>query len=232
MRLNPTLKKFAALGVLLCASVAVAQTCTSPKRIVVIGSSTAAGTGANPASSAWVPLFASYVKGVNAKNEIINLAGGGYTTYQALPTGTANPSDRPAVDAAKNITAALSYGPDAIVVNLPSNDAASGFTLAETEANFQRIVATADAAHVPIWVTTTQPRNLEENGRMLLRETRDWVNRTYGSHAIDFWTTIANADGTLNAVYDSGDGIHLNNAGHSILYNRAVASGVMKSICR
>ena len=53
---------------------------------------------------------------------------------------------------------------------------------------------------------------------------KDWVIAIYPTHYLDFWTTIANEDGTINPTYGSGDGIHLNNAGHYVLYTRVVAS--------
>ena len=48
--------------------------------IVVLGSSTAYGTGANPVDNSWVNLYASAIFQKNTKLNIVNLAYPGYTT--------------------------------------------------------------------------------------------------------------------------------------------------------
>ena len=78
----------------------LAQPCIG-KKVVILGSSTAVGTGASDYEHSWVGLFSSYMAG----STLVNLALGGYTTYQILPTGTNNGA-RPAVDPGHNITAA------------------------------------------------------------------------------------------------------------------------------
>lgn len=209
-----------------------APACPEPYRIVTLGSSTTAGSGASPLDSSWVNKFKRYAQQQNAAVVITNLGVGGYNTYHVNPTGYVPPTDRPSPDVTKNITAALALNPDAIIINLPSNDAASAFPIVETQNNFNRIIAAADAAGVPVWVTTSQPRNNLSAGQTnSLFQMRDWVNQHFGNKAIDFWTNIANADGTINANYNSGDGIHLNNQGHHIIFSRAVQERIWDSIC-
>jgi hypothetical protein len=151
-----------------------------------------------------------------------------------LPTGYTNGINngvtRPAVDPAHNITAALATHPDAVIINLPSNDATSGFSEAETETNFLILVAACQASNVPVWIGSTQPRNLGTTGQNVLINEKNWILSAWPKQSLDFWTTIANPNGSLNAAYDSGDGVHLNNAGHQILYNRVVASRLYELI--
>ena len=200
------------------------------KKIVVLGSSTAAGTGATPTTNGWVSLFEfNYLDTYNPANSIVNLAISGYTTYHLLPTGTVNPANRPAVNSSFNITAALAANPDAIIVNMPSNDTANGYALAETQANYRTIATSAANAGVPIWFTTTQPRNLDQTGRNNLMALRDWIVATYGTKSINFWDTLANSDGSINATYNF-DGVHVNNLGHQKFYNRVVGSTVVEEI--
>jgi lysophospholipase L1-like esterase len=207
---------------------------TYPARtIAIVGSSTAAGTGAIDYAHAWAGLYTTNLASLNSSNMVDNLAVGGYTTYQTLPTGTINPANRPAVDTAHNITAALASRPDAVIINLPSNDAANGYSESETETNFLVMAAACVASNVPVWITTTQPRNLTAVGRTNLMDVGNWITSTFTAYPecfLDFWTTVANTDGTINATYDSGDGIHLNNAGHQILYRRVVASRLYELI--
>ena len=102
--------------------------CGSVFKIVVLGSSTAFGTGAVPIDSSFVNKYKNYVLGKNPLHTIINLATLSLTTYHVLcPTGYVPPPNRPfPVDTNRNITKALSHHPDAIIINLPSNDIALG----------------------------------------------------------------------------------------------------------
>lgn len=194
------------------------------KKVVVLGSSTAAGAGATHYANGWAGLYERYLKSLNENNAVINLAVPGYTTYQELPTGATMVSGRPGVDNNHNITAAILKNPDAIIVNLPTNDIVSGYHLVETEANLVVISSEANKAGIPIWITTSQPRNLDPTKRTSLAILSVWIKSTYGPHAIDFWSVIANMDGTINPIYCCGDGIHLNNFGHYKLYGSVVAS--------
>ncbi len=212
-----------------------AYSCTNAFKIVVLGSSTAQGAGSVPYyDSAWAGKFRNYVKSKNASMELVNLANSGYTSYHILrPTGYVAPSGRPAVDTAKNITKALSLNPDAIIINLASNDAYNGYTLAEVQANFEATMALADAANIPVWVTTSQPRTSMIGSNIpLLTGFRDWVYTRFGSKAINFWDVVSNLDSTtINPIYSSGDGIHLNNLGHHVLYKKVVEEHILDSLC-
>ena len=208
----------------------VFSACT-PKTIVILGSSTSAGYGLTPISDSYANRFTSYMQSLGSTNSVINLAVGGYTSYQLLPTGSSVPADRPSPDTNANITKALSYSPAAILVNLPSNDVANGFANSEQQANLNTIISTASAANIPVWVTTTQPRNMDDASIAKQVSMRDWILSTYGSKSINFWELFANADGTINSAYDQGDGIHLNNIAHKKLYARVAESSLLTDIC-
>jgi len=196
-------------------------------KIVVLGSSTAAGTGPSNTANAWVNLYRQYIKSVNASSEVVNLAVGGYTTYHVMPSDFIPPTDRPAPNTEHNITKALSHNPDVIIINLPTNDAASNYTVAEQLNNYKVILAKATAQNVPVYVTTTQPRNFSADQRKNLIAMRDSTNKKIGTKSIDFWTDIANTDGTVNPVYDMGDGVHLNDAAHTVLKSRVEKASVL-----
>ena len=205
--------------------------CNSPYKIVVVGSSTAYGTGANPIDSSWVRKLTAYLFIQNQQIQVINIATLGLTSYDVSPTGTIVPAPF-SVDTLRNITKALSLNPDAIILNLPSNDVARGIPTNTIHENFTNIVAAATARNVPVWVSTTQPRDgLSPAERVLQMDLRDWINATYGNKSIDFWSTVANADGTINPLYSAGDGVHLNNYGHHILFTRVVEEKIWDTIC-
>ncbi len=199
---------------------------SQPLRLVVIGSSTAAGAGASPIDSAWVPRFTRFVQEMNPDNTVINLAMGGYQTYHLMPTGNPPPPNRPWPDSARNITRALAHRPDAIIVNLPSNDATAGYSAAEQLANFDTIVGEARAAGVPVWVCTTQPRNLGPEQVRVQLAVRDSIFSRYGDFTLNFWDQLATPGGLLDAGFDAGDGIHLNNSGHRLLFLRVVEKNI------
>ncbi len=191
--------------------------------IVVLGSSTSAGTGANPPDSAYVNRVRAHIAGVDTTYKVLNLAVGGFTSYHVMPTGFVPPGGRPTPRATNNITYALEYNPKAIFLNLPSNDAASSYPISEQIANYDTLVAVASRSNVKLWITTTQPRNFSSQSQLdLLFAMRDSVNTRYAPYAVDFWTTLAQPNGFIVPEFNSGDGIHLNNAGHRLLYQRAI----------
>ncbi len=209
-----------------------APVCPEAYNVVILGSSTAFGTGASPMDSSWTNKFETYVQQQNAQVTVTNLALGGYNSYHVNPTGFVPGANKPAPDTARNITAALALNPDAIIINLPSNDAAAAFTLQESQANFNRVVAEAEAQNVPVWVTTSQPRSgLSAGATNNLILLKDWVLQRFGSKAIDFWTDIANADGSVNLYYSAGDGVHINNFGHHTVFARVLQEKIWDSIC-
>jgi lysophospholipase L1-like esterase len=196
-------------------------------KIVVLGSSTAAGTGPSSSDSAWVKRYWDYLYQRNTDFLVSNLAQGGFTTYNILPTGTPIPAGvNQTVNTQKNITKAIELLADAIIINMPSNDATNSYPVADQLANYDLILAAADADTVPVWITTTQPRNLDAARIQLLTDMRDSTLARYDSFAIDFWTTLALPDGRIDPAYDSGDGIHLNNAAHKILFERVLGAGI------
>jgi lysophospholipase L1-like esterase len=199
--------------------------------IVVLGSSTAAGTGPKTPENAWAERYRAYLTKEFVNFELINLAVGGYTTYHEQPDDFVPPQGRPAPDKAHNITMALSKNPDAILINLPGNDTANNVTFQEQTDNFARMTDLAKQAGVLVWVATTQPRNFGEQAqRMLQMQVRDAIKTKYGQQALDFWTPFAEADGKIKAAYDSGDGIHMNDDAHALLAQKVIDAKVPEAV--
>jgi lysophospholipase L1-like esterase len=137
------------------------------KKIAVLGSSTAAGGGASQ-DSAWIArLQAHYRKNTSdgVDTTIENLAVFGFVTYQVMPNNFVTPvnPDRTLwpVNVEKNVTKALSFQPDIIIINLPSNDVEiePNYNMKETMDNFRALYQHINAAGVRCYITTTQPRN-------------------------------------------------------------------------
>jgi lysophospholipase L1-like esterase len=202
----------------------------TPVTIVILGSSTAAGTGPKDITNAWVSRYIAYLEEINHDHRVINLAKGGYTTYHMMPRDYVPPEGRPKPDPGRCIAMALLLDPSAIIINLPSNDAAYGYSVVEQLANYDSILTAADLESVPIWITTTQPRNLSIEKRQNLMDMRDSTWSRFGSKAVDFWTSLAQEDGRIDSAFDCGDGVHVNDLGHNILFERVVAAAVLDSV--
>ncbi len=201
------------------------------KHIVVLGSSTAAGTGPSTLDSAWVWRLQGYYRKNttpgNPDTVVTNLALGGFTTYHVMPAPSATyvtPNGKPLPDQSRNVTMALSLNPDIIVINLPSNDTDWGFSKKETMDNFRLLFTEIINAGKKVYITTTQPRNFADFARRdSLRTLVDSINNNFGMYAIDFWSDLVSNDGQYNiSSAVNVDGIHVNDLGHRLLFQKAV----------
>lgn len=131
-------------------------------------------------------------------------------------------SPPPEPDTTRNISRALELDPDIIIINLPSDNVAQDIPLTTTMAHYAEIRAPSDSAGVPLFVTTTQPRNFADlPKRLLLEDEANAVRAAFGANVIDIYdelTDFAN-DRSIKLIYDSGDGTHLNDAGHAYIYS-------------
>jgi lysophospholipase L1-like esterase len=198
-------------------------------RVLVIGSSTAAGTGVSVPDSAWVNRYRHYLQSINPANEVINLARGGYNTWRLMPDYFTAPSGRPSPDTLRNISEAIRRNPDVIIINLPSNDAAIGTGTNQQMQNFIHMDSLANSMGIDFWVCTTQPRNGNATLKSIQVAVRDSILSRFGKRAINFWQGIADSSRSIDPNFDSGDGVHLNNHGHRILMQRVINSGMADS---
>jgi lysophospholipase L1-like esterase len=200
-------------------------------RIVVLGSSTAAGQNASSADKAWVERYRGYLAEEFPNFAVDNLAMGGFNSYRIQASDYVPPSGRPLPMAGNNITTALEKWPDAIIINLPSNDEYEGFPLEEQLANYQRVTELAQASGVLVWIATAQPRDFAEpEKRQDLLDAKDAIQERFAPRAIDFWSHLANPDGTMKSSYNSGDGTHFNDAGHAVLVQLVVSCAIPEVI--
>jgi lysophospholipase L1-like esterase len=202
-----------------------------PGLIVVLGSSTSAGTGPSNPKNAWVERYRAYLQQRFPDFALVNLAVGGQTTYHIQPTGFVPAAGRAAPRTDKNISAALALRPSAVIVNMPSNDAAASIPISEQVANYERVAKLASDAGVLLWVSTSQPRNFDSDAQhLLLSQARDAINIKLAPRTLDFWTPFADASGNIESEYDSGDGVHLNDAAHARLFGIVVAARVPEAV--
>lgn len=192
-----------------------------------MGSSTAAGFGASSYQLSWAGrLESSFNNNTSDGIDTIfyNIAIGGYDTYQELPSSFIPPAGRPTSDPLHNVTKALSYNPDVVIINLPSNDVGAGYSITETMDNFRLMYDSITASGAKCYITTTQPRNdYSVLQRQELFDTKDSINNQFGLFAINFWDDLVTSDG-LNMLRDDRRDptslIHPNDIGHDFLFGR------------
>jgi lysophospholipase L1-like esterase len=200
------------------------KTAAPNKKIAVIGSSTAYGIGATSRDSSWVGRLREYF-GDAGVDTIYNLAYPGTTTYAGMPTGYVRPPNRNPfrVNTSHNITKALSYNPDIVIIAYPSNDIGNHFLMRrEYLSNLRAMYHEVLAAGGVCYIASTQPctyfTTLEKDTLVIAK---DSIMKEYGAHAIDFYDPIVGPGRNINPIYDHGDGTHPNDAGHRMLFTAA-----------
>jgi hypothetical protein len=210
--------------------------CEAQKRIVVMGSSTAAGSDASSYNNSWVGRLTNHFRknmSDGLDTIIHNIAQFGYATYHEMPTGFVPPPGRPLPDPNHNVTRALSFAPDIVIINLPSNDIAFGYSKKEMMDNLRTMSATIRATGARCFIASTQPGNhLTTLQRQAQRELVDSIFNNFGIFAIDFWSDLVTNDGLLG-LRDEVRAIpslyHLNDLGHSFLFQRAIAKSLFSN---
>jgi len=220
-----------------CAKLALNDSTGTPQpkvtpTIVIMGSSSAAGVGATPIDSCWAHRLQATVNQTSTKANFINLAYGGYTTYEAQATGSITAS-RPAPDTARNITKALSYHPTLVMICYPSNDIAWNFTDDEILNNYAKLTHLLDSAKVQYIIFSTQPRDFPDTTqRMRLKTLNDKIIAVYSYHVNNFLDQLSTPTYSIKPQYESGDGIHLNNAGHAVILNATLQQPIFMNVVK
>lgn len=207
------------------------------KRIAVIGSSTSTGYGlpgyisgnTSSAPDSWVNKLKRYYIETGKIDTIYNISQSSTDCYTGMPTGYIPPPGRNAPNPNLNITKALSFfpKPDVIIVNYPTNSY-DWLSIAEIMNCFRTIKRTANDQGVTCFITTTQPRNsFSPAERQKLRTLKDSIINQFGIYSIDFWTDIVQLpDLSIKPEYCLGDDVHLNVAGHTVLYTKVLERGI------
>ena len=199
----------------------------------MLGSSTAAGHGPVDKNNAWVARFGSYLRTGDASHKLVNLAKGGYVTYQAMPTGNVPPSGVTYMpDTMYNITRALSLAPDAIIINFPSNDISKGISIDQQIENYHVMISQAAVLDVPVWICTSQPVNYgtSQSSRDKIKALKERIQSEFQEMSIDFYTGLCDESGKILPQYDSGDGLHLSDSAHAILFERVLDADILVRI--
>lgn len=204
------------------------------KKLVIIGSSTSACTAVS-FSDCYVARLDAYYNGVNhpVNVDIVQLAVGGHNVYRGMPSSYTPPAlpgtHTYTPDPNNNITKALTLDPDVILVNYPTN-AFEVLTIGQIMFAFRTIRDSGVKAGVPVFITTSQPRQAAPefdapSERLILKEVRDSILAQFGTTAVNFFDDVADATYQILPAYNA-DNIHLNSAGHQLLFDAVVDANI------
>jgi hypothetical protein len=184
----------------------------SIKTVTVIGSSTAAGNGTTSVDSTFVNRLKAYYISKGIITNITNLAVAGTTPFDI------------------NITTALNYGSNILLVSYPSNGYTAS-TNAAVVARFQQIKDSCTNRGVQFYLTGTQPRNdFSPADRANLITLNSLLRSTFGANFIDVLAPLLNtADNSINPEFNA-DGIHPNDAGHEKIYQLVRAVNIFQNL--
>lgn len=116
----------------------------------------------------------------------------------------------------------LTLAPNKYLLNIGSNDLRFGATMAELQYNYdslvQKLTATgATVYHIVLPEDYTKPLGVNTTAL------KDWIAAAYPSYYINVWDSMATGN-ILKGIYDTGDGVHINQAGNDKIYQAIVAS--------
>jgi lysophospholipase L1-like esterase len=191
--------------------------------VVVLGSSTAEGAGASKLSNSWVFRLEQELKISNKASSVVNYGKSGYSTFHILPTGTRY-SNRPNPDVERNITNALSKNPNLIIINMPSNDAAYGYSKEEQLRNYRLLIKLIKKSKIQYLLISPQPRNFKNKEQRIQQNALfQLMKKEFSPNFVDVWSFLSSEDFSLKPTFDSGDGIHLNDQGHDCIFQQVFA---------
>lgn len=200
------------------------------KKLLILGSSTSACYGSDSYDNCYVGRLQKHYQNLGTPITIDSRAVGGYNCYIGMPTGYTPPPGRDAPRPYFNISSGLEGNPDVVLINYPSNGY-DIFSVDEVLFCLRTIKQTANNAGKPCYITTSQPRSDPESFRtpavrQKMAEIKERVLNEFGPFAVNFWDGIVNpADNSILSIYDA-DGVHLNSAGHAILFNRVLEKNI------
>ncbi len=198
--------------------------------VVFLGSSSAAGHGASTRSASYAWRLSESLSASRPTACGVNLARGGYTTWHLRPGALGLRPGRPPIDTLRNIDAAVSRTPRLVVIHLPSNDPALDLPLDESLGNIAAIVAQANSVGVRVLVVGSQPRPLPGDTGVLLRRWARALDTLSAVETVDVWDSLALDSTRMKPGFVAPDGIHLNDAGHAVVYRQVLRSRTWREL--
>ena len=198
---------------------------TGAPRVIGLGSSTMNAAGASSYANGLPGLLTTWVNTNSSGGIFIEMAENGKWSGSFMPDG-----ENAASDWNLNIEAALALRPSIIIVSLPSNDPSFN-TNTQFLSNLQRVSDICRERNIYCFVTTTQPRT-EYNMTLqqMLYDAAQLIRDRFRNFAVEVFAPLAEPYTTqfpavIKPQYRPGaDAIHVNNAGHALIRDAAVAT--------
>jgi lysophospholipase L1-like esterase len=163
-----------------------------PARFLVIGASSAEGYDASSYSKTFISVMQS-----NFTQVVCNESSSYNTTTNAVST----------------LPEILAHNPKTAILTIGGNDLQFGYPATQWQSAYSNLVVQLQAAGVKVKHCLTPPRNTVN-----LVPLQTWVLASYPpADIIDTWTPLLTGVSSLNPAYDSGDGLHPNDAGHFLI---------------
>lgn len=121
----------------------------------------------------------------------------------------------------------LQLNGEKIIVAVGSNDLRYGTSLAQTEAYISEIMSWFLNGNSSPYLIIIPEDSL--SGGIGQTALKNWMASTYPDNYIDVWTTMSTSN-ILKSAYNSGDGVHPNAAGNSVIDSIIRASGLITTI--
>jgi lysophospholipase L1-like esterase len=191
-------------------------------RIGVIGDSQGKGEFATSYSQSIMGRLQQFVYGITSNAGFTNYCQNGYNSRRLAPTGS-----NAFVDNNFNVTKALSDGNKIIILCNTSNDfstsGAGGYTPVEEFMNNTLLIAEAcEKAGATLFVVSPLPRNeYSQAVRDSMRVVAGLLQQKFGDRYAYVYHMVEDSlnETKLAPAYETGDGIHLNNTGSSIVFS-------------
>ncbi|MEN9982778.1 MAG: hypothetical protein RI918_747 [Pseudomonadota bacterium] len=188
--------------------------------LAILGSSTAAGTGASQAGNSWVGLLQTWL--MRTKDEkIINLATPGILSSSALCTQAASSNLMELISPTRNIDKALKLGANHLILAFPSNDTTNGMPAEQTINNFLDMRQCAQSNDkVRVAVMSSLPRSgLSKKQNATIAQIDAALQKEFGHCFISVRSALADSSNeNPRRDLSAGDGVHFNDAGHAVIF--------------
>jgi len=116
--------------------------------------------------------------------------------------------------------------PSKYLLCIGSNDLRFGSTLTDLQHNYDSLVQILLATGATVYHFVL-PEDYTKSLGVNTVPLRDWVAATYPAYYINVWDSMASGN-FLKGIYDTGDGVHINQAGNDKIYQALVASNKLE----
>jgi lysophospholipase L1-like esterase len=116
----------------------------------------------------------------------------------------------------------LAHQPETAILMIGGNDLLYGYPATQWQGQYSLLVSQLQAQGVKVKYCLPSPRTALD-----LRPLVNWISSTFpAADVIDTWTPFLQGSFGLNPAYDSGDGVHPNDAGH-LLIGQIIATNLV-----